>query len=233
FDDAVNTVNSVLSAYVDKKQIEAQQMFPHHFDRYSTDGLEFNMYIGESISPNQGFHELMVKNLRLWQLLVMVELEREYNEVRKTLEKPLSVASLVLAYGTTLSIQYRMDEKNFDVEGAYNARYEIVKKRIDKAHIKGTDERITKPGKLVVVYSRDDEEREYLRYFKFLRSKGYLEDSDPELVQLEDLQGVSGLKAVRLGINYNAIGHGEELNMQAIINEIQTKDPKEDQLIQS
>ena len=82
FDDAVNTVNKVLSAYIDKKQVEAQKMFPHHFERYSTDGLEFNIYIGESISPNQGFHDLMVKNLKLWQLMVMVELEREYDEVR-------------------------------------------------------------------------------------------------------------------------------------------------------
>ncbi len=29
-----------------------------------------------------------------------------------------------------------MDEKRFDVDGAYNARYEIVKKRIDKAYVK-------------------------------------------------------------------------------------------------
>jgi hypothetical protein len=27
-----------------------------------------------------------------------------------------------------------MDEKRFDVDGTYNARYEVVKKRIDKAN---------------------------------------------------------------------------------------------------
>ena len=31
-------------------------------------------------------------------------------------------------------------EKRFDVDGAYNIRYEIIKKRIDKAHIKNTQE---------------------------------------------------------------------------------------------
>jgi hypothetical protein len=29
-----------------------------------------------------------------------------------------------------------MDEKRFDVDGAYNSYYEIIKKRLDKAHIK-------------------------------------------------------------------------------------------------
>jgi hypothetical protein len=29
-----------------------------------------------------------------------------------------------------------MDEKRFDVDGTYNARYEVVKKRIDKNNIK-------------------------------------------------------------------------------------------------
>jgi hypothetical protein len=40
-----------------------------------------------------------------------------------------------------------MDEKRFDVDGTYNARYEVVKKRIDKANIKGTKERITQKRK--------------------------------------------------------------------------------------
>ena len=223
FDDAVNTVNKVLSSYIDKKQVEAQKMFPHHFERYSTDGLEFNIYVGESISPKQGFHELMVKNLRLWQLMVIVELEREYDQVKKTLEKPLSVAALVLAYSSTLSIQFRMDEKQFDVEGAYNARYEIIKKRIDKAHIKGTDERVTEPGKMVVVYSREEDEREYLRYFKFLQSKGYLGINKPEILVLEDLQGVSGLKALRADIDYKTTGAASDMSMEDIIAEIESE----------
>ncbi|TAK35947.1 MAG: hypothetical protein EPO28_13950 [Saprospiraceae bacterium] len=40
-----------------------------------------------------------------------------------------------------------MDEKRLDVEGSYNVRYEIIKKRIDKALLKGTQERLTQsPG---------------------------------------------------------------------------------------
>ena len=53
----------------------------------------------------------------------------------------LETAHLVLVQSTPLSIRFRDDEKQFDVDGAYNARYEIVKKRIDKATVKETGER--------------------------------------------------------------------------------------------
>lgn len=220
FDESVNTMNKVLAAYLDKKQVEAQAMYPHYFERYKTDGVEFNMYIGESISQHGSFNYLLVKNLRLWQLMVMVEMEQEFHELKKTLKKPLDIASLVLAYSSSLSINFRMDEKRFDVDGAYNARYEIIKKRIDKAHIKGSDERITSPNKMVVIYNSGEVEREYIRYFQFLQNKGYLVQGNPEILDVEDLQGVSGLKALRIGINYEERPIEEGVSMEEIIAEI-------------
>jgi hypothetical protein len=226
FDDSVNTMNKVLAAYIDEKQDEAQAMFPHYFERYKTDGVEFNMYIGESIAPERGFSQLLVKNLRLWQLMVMVEMEREFHELRKTLKKRLDIASLILAYNNPLAIHFRMDEKRFDVDGAYNARYEIIKKRIDKAHIKGTNERITAPEKMVVIYTNEEVEREYLRYFRFLQSKGYLANEAPEILDVEELQGVSGLKALRISIDYAVNGLEKDISMEDIMQEIEGKGKK-------
>ena len=94
-----------------------------------------------------------------------------------------------------------MDEKRFDVDGTYNARYEIIKKRIDKSLIKGTRERLTQKGKLSIVYSQKRDEREYLRYVHFLKHKGYF-TNNIEIVELEGLQGVTGLKAIRAEILY-------------------------------
>lgn len=34
-------------------------------------------------------------------------------------------------------------------------------KRIDKAHIKNTNERITQPGKIAIIYSQDKDALEY------------------------------------------------------------------------
>lgn len=159
------------------------------------------MYIGSSIAKDREFNELFLSNLRLWQLQVMVEMENKYYALKPHLPVKLDVASLVLVYSTSLAIRFRMDEKRFDVDGTYNARYEVIKKRIDKSFVKGTNERLTQKGKLAIVYSQRKDEKEYLRYISFLKAKGYF-TNNIEIVELEGVQGVSGLKAIRAEILY-------------------------------
>ncbi|MEH6680606.1 MAG: GAF domain-containing protein [Sediminicola sp.] len=201
YDESVMMINKKLASVLDKKQVEAQKMFPHFFERYKTDGVEHNMYIGNSLVGDREFDPLYLNNLRLWQLQVMCEMENGYYGLKPKLPIQLDVASLILVYNTSLSIRFRMDEKRFDVDGTYNARYEIIKKRIDKSYIKGTNERVTQKGKISIIYSQKKDELEYLRYIKFLRSKGYF-TNNVEIVELEGLQGVSGLKAIRAEILY-------------------------------
>ncbi|ALM08789.1 cell surface protein [Sediminicola sp. YIK13] len=201
YDESVMLINKKLAAVIDKKQEEAQKMFPHFFERYKTDGVEHNMYIGDSIVGDMDFDPIYLNNLRLWQLQVMCEMENSYYNLKPKLPLQLDVASMILVYNTSLSIRFRMDEKRFDVDGTYNARYEVIKKRIDKSYIKGTDERLTQKGKLSIVYSQKKDELEYLRYIKFLKSKGYF-TNNIEIVELEGLQGVSGLKAIRVEFLY-------------------------------
>src|SRR5690606_4619577 len=130
------------------------------------------------------------------------EMENTYYRFQDQLPITLEVASMVLAFNGSLSLRFRMDEKRFDVDGTYNARYEVVKKRVDKAHIKGTEERITQPGKIAIIYSQKEDEEEYQSYIRFLQSQKLL-DYDVENVELEDLQGVTGLKALRVSILYS------------------------------
>ncbi len=203
FDQTVNQINQRLASYLDQKQTEAQQMFPHYFERYKTDGIEYNMYIGQSITKNEKFDQIYLRNLRLWQLGVMCEMENEFKAMQDQFHTNIEIASLILVYNTSISVHFRMDEKQFDVEGAYNARYEIIKKRVDKAHVKGTKDRITKPGHLVIVYSQEQDALEYRTYLDFLAAKGYV-DTEYEDLELEDLQGVHGLKALRVPVAYNA-----------------------------
>jgi hypothetical protein len=128
-------------------------------------------------------------------------MENRFYQLQQTTPIKLDAASLILVYNSTMSIRYRMDEKKFDVDGTYNARYEIIKKRIDKSFIKGTEERITQKGKIAIVYSQRGDEKEYLRYIKYLQTKNYLGE-DLELLELEDVQGVVGLKAIRINVLY-------------------------------
>ncbi|WP_431165654.1 GAF domain-containing protein [Tenacibaculum halocynthiae] len=200
YEQSVTKLNDKLAKFIDTKQEEAQEMFPHYFERYKTDGVEYNMYIGQSLTRQKKFDELYLYNLRLWQLQTMCEMENLANTTRKTLTHDLEVASLILVHSNSLAIKFRMDEKQFDVDGAYNIRYEIIKKRIDKAHIKNTNDRLTIPGKIAIVYSQDKDAREYLKYIKYLQSKNQL--GSIEKLELEDLQGVSGLKALRVEVIY-------------------------------
>jgi rubrerythrin len=200
YEKSVNILNDKLAKYIDKKQKEAQKMYPHYFERYKTDGIEFNMYIGQSITKEDTFDAIYLYNLRLWQLQTMCEMENIALNERKNMEQELRIASLVLVHSTPMAIKFRMDEKQFDVDGAYNIRYEIIKKRIDKAHIKGTNERLTTPDKLAIVYSQDKDATEYMKYINFLQSRNQL--GKIEFLELEDLQGVSGLKALRVEVIY-------------------------------
>ncbi|MHA7941523.1 hypothetical protein ACJOV8_000375 [Formosa sp. 3Alg 14/1] len=202
YDQTINIINKNLSSFLDKQQIKAQEIFPHYFEKFKTDGIEHNMYVGQSIAEHQDYHESVVYNLRLWQLQVMCKMESLYYTSQENFPVKLDVASLILVYDVPLTIRYRIDEKQFDVDGAYNVRYEMIKKRIDKAVIKGTSERITQPHKLCVVFSTNVIEREYLSYFEFLQSKNYIGDHI-EIVEVEELQGASGIKAIRADINPN------------------------------
>ena len=202
YDDSVMHINKRLASIMDRKQREAQLMYPHYFERFKTDGLEHNLYIGESITKDLSYNEIYLRNLKLWQLQVTREMENDFFQYKDTLPVTLEVASMILAYSGSLALRFRMDEKRFDVDGTYNARYEVVKKRVDKAFIKGTEERVTQPGKISIIYSQKEDEEEYLKYINFLQHQDLL-DSNVEIVNLEDLQGVTGLKAIRVGIAYS------------------------------
>ena len=203
YDEAVQQINRTMARYLDRKQVQAQEIYPHYFERYKTDGVEHNIYIGPALvsDKNKPFDKVYLFNLRLWQLSTMCEMENRFYQVQEDMPLKLEAASLLLVYNTTLSIRYRMDEKQFDVDGTYNARYEIIKKRIDKACVKGSDERVTQKGKIAIVYSNKSDEKEYLRYIRYLQSKKYLGE-EIEQFELEDVQGVIGLKALRVKVLY-------------------------------
>jgi len=200
FEESVTQINETISAYLDEEEKKAQAMFPHYFEKHKTDGVDYGIYIGASLVEDGKFDLLYLKNLRLWQLLVMCGVARQTHELKRSLKVPLDTTHLILVQNTPLSIRFRLDEKQFDVDGAYNIRYEIIKKRIDKATLKGNNERLTQPGKIAIVYSQPREASEYRQYIDYLQASGYLVPGVEEL-ELEELQGIQGLRALRVAVN--------------------------------
>ncbi len=199
FEDSVAMVNETIAHIIQSADDEMQESLPHYFEKYKTDGVEYNIYLGQSILNKQQFSIYHLKDFRLWQLITMCKVTKGVKDLQNQLPKKLTTAQLIFTYSDPLDIRFRMDEKHFDVDGAYNIRYEIIKKRIDKAYIADTDERLTQSGKIAIVYLHDKDRIEYLDYFNYLLSKGMI-TPDIEELNLGKLQGVQGLKALRVTV---------------------------------
>jgi hypothetical protein len=200
FEDSVAAISGEISAYLDLEEQAAQAMFPHYFEKQRTDGVDYTIYIGASLSEDANFDPLYVRNLRLWQLMVACGIAARVDRLKPRLPVALDTTNLILAQHAPLAIRFRFDEKRFDVDGAYNARYEITKRRIDKAVIRGTTERLTQPGRLAIVYSQRAEAAEYRDYVEYLQQLGYL-GREVEDVELEALQGAQGVRALRVEVD--------------------------------
>jgi hypothetical protein len=200
FEESLKLINETIATFLEQEEDKAQGYFPHYFEKRKTDGVEHTIYIGASMVEDGKFCPMYLRNLRLWQLMVMCEVVRLTEARKGELTVPLETTHLILVQDSPLSIRFSPDERHFEVEGAYDIRHEIIKKRIDKALIKGTSERLTQPGQIAIVYSNRQEASEYLEYIEYLQAAGYLRN-EMEDVELQELQGAQGLNALRVTVD--------------------------------
>ncbi len=199
YEHSVQTLNRTLSEFFTARDHAAQATLPHYFEKYKTDGVEYEIYAGQSLLKNRRFSKVHLRNLRLSQLIDMCEATRLVQRISVDLPMPLRTAQLIFAYTNPLNIKFRMDEKRFDVDGDYNVRYEILKKRIDKATINQGEERLTLANMISIVYLQDRDREEYEDYLHYLQQAGYIEGEIEDLV-LDPLQSVNGLRALRFKV---------------------------------
>ena len=200
YEETLGAINEAVLNCLEQEEESLQKSYPHYFEKYRTDGVEYNIYIGQSIAPDNPFDQLYLKNIRLWQLKSMAETARITHKLLPSLKVALQTTQLILIHSHCISINFRKDERRFDVEGSYNIRYEIMKKRLDKVCIKDTGERLTQPKKIAMVFSNQKDMPEYQQYIEFLQNKNMLKPGI-EFLELEELQGLIGLKALRVEIN--------------------------------
>jgi hypothetical protein len=210
FENSMSLLNERLKAYLDQEEVKAQEMFPHFFERHQTDGVDYLIYLGDSLVEDAKFNSLYLKDFHLWQVKVACGMAWHTEQLKSELKIPLNTTHLVLIQNTPISIRFRYDEKRFDVDGAYDIRQEIIKSRIHKASIKDSKERLSQSGKIAVVYSHPEEGLEARRHINFLQSEGYL-TQELEILDLEELPGVQGLKAFRVDVDLNSLSLSEKL----------------------
>lgn len=196
---SMSVVISAVNNYFDSLKDEIQHSYPCYFEKFRTDGVEYDIYIGQSITPGKPYSNIYLQNLRLMQLRSMAAIANYSNSLQHLLSWPVQTTQLIFIHSHPIDIKFRRDEKRFDVEGAYNIRYHIIKKRIDKVRLKDSRERLTQPGKIALVYFSQNEADEYISYVHYLQQQKILKN-DLEYLELEELQGVAGLKALRVGV---------------------------------
>lgn len=202
YDLAIQTINKNLTEILDYEQIALQKVYPHYFERFRTDGVEHNLFIGSSITPTQIYDSMYLYNLRLWQMQVMCKMVMLHEQTKPNLAFDMDLTSLIMVFSDPIAIKFRMDEKRFDVENNDDIRYELMKKRLAKAMVKGRQERLVQPHKLTIVYLNENDKTDYLNYIHFLQYKGYFLD-EIEFLEVENLQDIADLQAIRLTINSN------------------------------
>ena len=205
FENSMALLNDRLCTFLDQEEAALQQLVPHYFERHKTDGLDYLIYLGDSLLENGGFDPAYLKNFRIWQLKAACGLAGIAEELKSSLPVPLDIAQLILIQSSPISIRFRYDEKRFDVDGAYDVRQEIIKSRLDKATVKGTGERLTQPGTIAVIYSSRAEAQEMHEHIDYLCARGFLLENAEQL-KLADLPGVQGLKALRVGVDLQSQG---------------------------
>ena len=195
----IKLINRTVNESLERSVPELQASYPSYFEKFRTDGVEYDLYIGGAIAPDRPFDLLYLRNLRLWQLTSMATIARDTHNLLQQMTTPLETTQLIFVHSTAIDISFRKDERRFDVEGGYNIRYQVVKKRIDKVQVRDTRERLTQPGMIAIIYFNDREAEEYEGYIRYLQEKGMLA-GQVERLELEELQGVSGLRALRVRV---------------------------------
>lgn len=199
FETSLQAVNTIISKNIEQLNDFIQSKFPSYFEKFRTDGIEYDFYIGQSISPSLEFNPAILRVFRQQQLISMAHICRQINQAQDTLQVAMETTQLIFVHPKAIDISFRDDEKRFDVEGGYNIRYQMIKKRIDKVLVRGTKERLVQPGKIAVVVQGESEVSILIEDLFSVADQGLIEAHIEELV-LEELQGVSGLRALRVNV---------------------------------
>ncbi len=198
YDEMLHLITSELQETWTRWQEKMQKILPHYCDIECTDGMDHMIYVGKSIDSR--FSQFHLHSLRYEQLRAICDCGRTVFRLEADSQINMELAHLVLVQNTTIDIFHNENtEKMFDVKGTRDIRYELVKKRIEKAVDKDAQERITQSGMLTIVYSTEDEWEEYQQYLRYLSREGWVE-AKIQTGMVESLQGVSGLKFARVRI---------------------------------
>ena len=199
FQKTLELINNSITEYLEEQEIINQKTLPHYYQIKKTDGIEYDIFLGQSILSEYSFTQEHLQDFRRWQLRSMCEIARKLNAQSFKSFLQFDLTYLIFVFNNPIKIKFRLDEKQFDVEGVASVQYEVMKKRIEKAYDQDFQNRITKKNHITIVYLQDIDRAEYMTYLNELIADGAIVGELNEL-ELSAEQGLSGVKAIQAPI---------------------------------
>ncbi len=199
YDESVTTIRDEIARLLTVEQAKAQALFPHYFELQKTDGIDHFAFIGSSLSKDNEFAPLYLKNLRLWQLMVLCVAARKTAQLEQQLPVPLETNHLLATRQEPVTIRFLQQEKQFGIDGEFQQRFLEMRRVLNRARLTQDSQSLGRPGTVSIVYSRPSEALEYREYISYLHSIGYVTHHLEEF-ELAPLEGIRGLKGLRVEV---------------------------------
>jgi len=88
----------LINNYLESENLLYNNPIPVILKKFRTDGIEYDIYIGQSIAPDRAFNHFYLKNLRLWQLTSMAAIARLTHELLPSMPKQLRTTQLIFVH---------------------------------------------------------------------------------------------------------------------------------------
>ena len=61
-------LNTAVNNYYEEASADLQKIFPCYFEKFRTDGVEYDIYVGQSIAPRKQYVNDLRQKMKHWQL---------------------------------------------------------------------------------------------------------------------------------------------------------------------
>src|SRR5690606_9128293 len=94
FETSLQHLNYLIKDEVRQFTATVQDVFPSYFELFRSDGIEYDMYVGQSITPTKAFEPSFLREIRKQQIISMARIGKRAAEVATSLVVPMQVTLL-------------------------------------------------------------------------------------------------------------------------------------------
>src|SRR5690606_13188906 len=95
FETSLQQLNSLIKEEVQQFNEIVQGIFPSYFKWFRSDGIEYHLYVGQSITPTKAFDPASLREIRKQQFITMSRIAKRAAQIEKSLAVPMQVTLLI------------------------------------------------------------------------------------------------------------------------------------------